>query len=68
VTTNVITNLKPTGGKRHMTETYGDKSLRGVATKGTALYKILRLSHGPKWPVVLHYTGLRLCMEPAPSC
>jgi hypothetical protein len=37
LTINVITNLKsntnlkPTGGKRHMTETNGDKSLRGVA-------------------------------------
>jgi hypothetical protein len=42
-----------------MTETYGDKLLRGVVPKWTAWYRILRLSHGPKWPVVLEYIKLK---------
>jgi hypothetical protein len=42
-----------------MTETYRDKLLRGVVTKWTAWYRILRLSHGPKWPLVLEYIKLK---------
>jgi hypothetical protein len=38
-----------------MTETNGDKLLRGVVTKWTVWDRILKLSHGPKWPVVLQY-------------
>jgi hypothetical protein len=43
-----------------MTEINGDKLLRGVVTKWTVWYRILRLSHGSKWPVVLQYTYLHI--------
>jgi hypothetical protein len=43
-----------------MTEINGDKLLRGVMlTKWTVWYRILRLSHGSKWPVVLEYIKLK---------
>jgi hypothetical protein len=47
-----------------MTEINGDKLLRGVVTKWTVWYRILRLSHGSKWPVVLQYTYIyRVCQK-----
>jgi hypothetical protein len=46
-----------------MTEINGDKLLRGVVTKWTVWYRILRLSHWSKWPVVLQYTVSGKSME-----